>query len=304
MFLKKIAKERLAEVQSRVNRFEKSPVIYKVVIPAAGIGTRLLPCTKEMPKEMLPVFSASHGALCLKPVLHVIFETLVESGLRDFCIIVGRAKRAVEDYFTVDDSFLRWLVRNGKLEAASELSNFYGGIRRSSIAFVNQHESKGFGHAVLCAKSFVGRDSFLLHAGDDLIVSRRNHISRLKNAYRKTNADAAFFVERTAHPERYGVIRARRLKDGIYKVTGLVEKPKRPPSKLGVIAVYALSPVVFDYLEAVKPDKGGEVQLADAIGAMIGDRLNVIAIGLQQGERRVDIGSPETYRMALTSVIR
>ncbi len=251
---------------------------------------------------MLPIFCASRRGheTCLKPVLQVIFETLFDSASKNFCLIVGRGKRAVEDYFTVDETFLTSLLTNRKRNAAAELSDFYRRIRGSSIAFVNQHKSRGFGDAVLCARSFVGEDPFLLHAGDDLIISPgRNHITRLKKAFRSTQADAVFFVERTAHPEKYGVVRVEKQRAGVYRVKELVEKPRVPPSNLGVIAIYALQPIVFEYLEKVKPDRNGEVQLADAIQAMVEDRRKVFALSLHAGERRIDIGTPDAYRLAL-----
>jgi len=271
------------------------------VVPAAGIGTRLLPVTKEMPKEMLPVFCKDRtSGLCLKPVLQLVFETLFDSGTRSFCIVVGRGKRAVEDYFTIDEGFVSLLSGNGKRLPSGGLSEFYDRIRQSTVVFVNQAKPLGFGDAVLCTRRFVGGNPFVLHGGDDLIASPRNeHMRKLKETFRSLGADAVFFVERTPHPERYGVIRAKKIRSGLYSVEELVEKPRAPPSNLGVVAIYALDPVAFDYLEKVKPDRRGEIQLADAIQMMVENGERVYALDLRHDEKRVDIGSPDTYRLAL-----
>jgi UTP--glucose-1-phosphate uridylyltransferase len=260
-----------------------------------------------MPKEMLPVFYKQRTkALCLKPVLQVVFETLFDSGTRKFCIIVGRGKRAVEDYFTVDQGFIAILSKGGKRLMIAELLEFYRRIRKSSIIFMNQAEPLGFGDAVLSSAAFVGSDPFLLHAGDDLILSPRNsHMMRLKSEFASVGADVMFFVEHTNHPEKYGVIRPKRINADLYRVKELVEKPKKhPPSNLGVVAIYAFQPSVFDYLKKVKPDQKGEFQLADAVQMMVEDKKKVFAIPLRRSEKRVDIGSPDTYRLALRQTFR
>jgi UTP--glucose-1-phosphate uridylyltransferase len=281
-------------------------IVSKAVIPAAGIGSRLLPVTKEMPKEMLPVFYRQRTkALCLKPVLQIVFETLFLSGTRKFCIVVGRGKRAVEDYFTVDQGFISTLSKGDKKFLTAGLLEFYRRIRESSIVFMNQAEPLGFGDAVLCSAAFVGSDPFVLHAGDDLILSpKNNHMKRLKSVFTSVGADVLFFVEHTKNPEKYGVIRPKKINTELYRVKELVEKPKHPPSNLGVIAIYAFQPSVFEYLRKVKPDKNGEFQLADAVQMMVEDKKKVFAIPLRRSEKRVDIGSPDTYRLALKQTFR
>ena len=281
-------------------------IISKAVITAAGIGSRLLPVTKEMPKEMLPVFCRRRSkALCLKPVVQVVFETLFDAGTRTFCMVVGRGKRAVEDYFTADRGFISLISKGGKGSLTAELSEFYRRLGKSSIAFVNQAEPLGFGDAVLCSAEFVGSDPFLLHAGDDLILSPGNdHMRRLKSAFTSLGADVMFFVEHTRHPEKYGVIRPKRIGADLYRVKELVEKPKHPPSDLGVVAIYAFQPSVIDYLKRVKADQNGEFQLADAVQMMVEDKKKVFAIALRRSEKRVDMGSPDTYRLALKQTFR
>jgi UTP--glucose-1-phosphate uridylyltransferase len=262
-------------------------IIRKAVITAAGIGSRLLPVTKEMPKEMLPVFCRRQSKpLSLKPVVQVVFESLFDSGIRTFCMVVGRGKRAVEDYFTADRSFVAFLSKGRGSSLTEELSHLYARLAESSVVFMKQADPLGFGDAVLCSAAFVGSDPFVVHAGDDLILSPRNdHVNRLQNAFTSSRADAMFFVEHTSHPEKYGVIRAERLGADLYRVRELVEKPKHPPSHLGVVAIYAFSPDVIDYLKKVKPDRNGEFQLTDAVQMMVEDKKNVFAIGLRQTEK-------------------
>ena len=159
--------------------------VRKVIITAAGLGTRLLSVTKEMPKEMLPLFCMGfNGDLLLKPVLQLIFEQLYDVGFREFCFIVSRGKRNIEDYFTLDYSFVELLKRRGKEVLAAELEEFYRKVESSAISWINQPEPKGFGDAVLRAEPFVDGEPFLVHAGDTYVISRGNsHIRRLLQAH-------------------------------------------------------------------------------------------------------------------------
>ena len=148
-------------------------MVRKVIIPAAGLGTRLFPATKEQPKEMLPIFSKTpHGDMMVKPVVQLVFEQLHEAGLREFCFIVGRAKRGIEDHFTPDIECIKTLEGLGKNGQASDLENFYNKLETSAIMWVNQPEPKGFGNAVLMAQPFVQNESCLVHAGDSCIISK------------------------------------------------------------------------------------------------------------------------------------
>ena len=175
--------------------------ISKVIIPAAGLGTRLLPLTKEMPKEMLPIFlEDNNGRIIVKPMLHVIFERLYSSGIREFCFIVGKGKRAIEDHFLVENKLIEGLERKNE-EIASILRQFYEKIEGSSIIMINQPEARGFGDAVCRGKPFIGEEAFLVHAGDDLIISDNNdHVRRLDYAFKKYKADIVFFVEEIENP--------------------------------------------------------------------------------------------------------
>jgi UTP--glucose-1-phosphate uridylyltransferase len=273
----------------------------KVVIPAAGLGTRLFPATKEQPKEMLPIFSTTaNGDVSVKPVVQMVFEQLYDAGLREFCYVVGRGKRGIEDHFTPDSNFVRLLEGMGKNGQAAELEGFYEKLRSSTIMWVNQPEPKGFGDAVLMAQPFVQNERCLVHAGDSCIVSKdMDYIKRLLGAYERFNADAAFIVLEIENPREYGIIEGDEVETGIYRVKAAVEKPEKPATNLAIMAMYVFQPVIFKALEATEPGRGGEIQLTDAIQKLIDWGLNVYAVKLDDNYAHLDIGSPERYWDAL-----
>jgi len=272
--------------------------IRKAVITAAGTGTRLLPFTKETPKEMLPYCVKSHdGKPILKPILQVIYESIYNFGIREFCFVVGRSKRSIEDYFLTDQT-------NSNILKNKELIEFFKKVQKCHIAYVQQSSQKGFGDAVLKAKLFVGNDNFLLHAGDDVILSRNNnHLKRLEKAFLDNDADIAFLVNRVRDPRPYGVIEGRKIKTGILRVKNLEEKPSKPKSNLAVIATYLFKPSIFKILEKIKPDYKGEIQLADAVKEIIKNG-KTFAVELKSGEKRVDVGTPESYVKCLNESFR
>lgn len=271
-------------------------MIKKAVIPAAGLGTRLLSVTKEQPKEMLPLFSQNlNGGLCLKPVLQLIFEQLFDTGFREFCFIVGRGRRVVKSHFTPDYQYIDSLNGNGKNSQALDLEDFYKKIEKSELIWINQPEPKGFGHAVLMAKSFIEGEPFLVHAGDDLILSNGNgHIKRLINVFGELKADGVLLGERMEDPRRYGVIEGIQVSEGICRVKRIVEKPRIPPSNMATVAIYVFKPTIHYEIEGVKPDKSGEIQLTDSIQSLIDKGGVVYAAELREG-KRIDVGTPETY---------
>jgi len=280
-------------------------MIRKVVIPAAGLGTRLLPITKELPKEMLPVFfKGRNGGVCLKPMLQAVFEQLYAVGFREFGFIVGRGKRAIEDHFTSDDSCIEQLKNSGKAELANGLQDFYKKINNSNILFINQPKPKGFGDAVYKAKLFTGNESFLMHAGDDLVFSQDNrHLRRIMRLFEHYDADAAFLVEEVGDPRMYGVIKGNEVEPNVFEVEEVIEKPRRPPSNLAIIALYVFKPVIYKAIENVKPDVNGEIQLADALQLLLEWKCKLYASKLGSAERRIDIGTPETYLKAIKNVL-
>ena len=277
-------------------------MIRKVVIPAAGLGTRLFPATKEQPKEMLPIFSTTaDGDVSVKPVVQMVFEQLYDAGLREFCYVVGRGKRGIEDHFTPDSNFVRLLEGMGRNGQAAELEGFYEKLRASTIMWVNQPEPKGFGDAVLMAQPFVQDERCLVHAGDSCIVSKdMDYIKRLLGAYERFNADAAFIVLEIENPREYGIIEGDEVETGVYRVKAAVEKPEKPATNLAIMAIYVFQPVIFKALEATEPGRGGEIQLTDAIQKLIDWGLNVYAVKLDDNYAHLDIGSPERYWDALS----
>jgi UTP--glucose-1-phosphate uridylyltransferase len=274
-------------------------LIKKAIIPAAGLGTRLLPATKEQPKEMLPILvSNAGGKLFLKPFLHVVFEQLYVAGIREFCFIVGREKRSIEDHFTIDQDFMDHLKARNKIETLNELASFYDKVRNSTIAFANQPQPLGFADAVYRGRFFIGKESFIVHAGDDLVLSKRDYMHRLFSVFEEYNADGVFLVQKTRDPRKYGVITGKKASSEVYHVKKIVEKPSTPPSKLAVVAVYAFKPGIFEAIKDLQPGVNKELQLTDAIQALIDQNNAVYALEIGQDEKRIEIGDPTSYREA------
>jgi UTP--glucose-1-phosphate uridylyltransferase len=271
-------------------------LIEEVVIPAAGLGTRLLSATKEQPKEMLPVFAINeNGSLGLKPLLQLLFEQLYNFGVRRFCFVVGREKRAVEDHFTPDYEYTTRLKTGGKNEQAASLVAFYEKVRASAIQWVNQYEPLGFGDAVLQAEPFIHGESFLVHAGDTYVISQDNtHLNRLVSCYRDKQVDAVLTLLEVDDPRNYGV--ADVSMDGSdLIVKSVVEKPDQPKTKLAIMPIYAFNRSIFKALRVIGPGKAGEMQLTDGIQKLIEWGHKVRAVKLHDGEVRLDIGTPDNY---------
>jgi len=273
--------------------------INKVVITAAGLGTRLLSATKEMPKEMLPLFSInSINELTIKPVLQLIFEQLFDMELRKFCFVVGRGKRSVEDHFTPDYHFIELLKKTGKASKAVELEEFYKRINSSAIIWVNQPEPRGFGDAVLRAEPFVGSEPFLVHAGDTYILSKGNaFLKRMLCMFSSESPDAVLLLKERPQKKmlkHYGVAEAANTGD-ILVIRRVVEKPQKPPSNLAIMPIYIFKPVIFKALKETAPGIGAELQLTDAIQRLIDWGFRVGAVKLSDNETRFDVGIPETY---------
>jgi len=276
-------------------------MIRKVIIPAAGLGTRLFPATKEQPKEMLPIFcKTAHGDMAVKPVVQVVFEQLYDAGLREFCYVVGRGKRGIEDHFTPDANCVRNLEGMGKNGQAIDLEDFYQKLDTSTTMYVNQPEPKGFGNAVLMAQPFVQNESCLVHAGDSCIISRdMDYIKKLLEAFERFNADAAFLVLEIENPKQYGIVEGDEVEPGIIKVKSVVEKPEKPKTNWAIMAMYVFHPIIFKALEETEPGKNGEIQLTDAIQKLVDWGLKVYAVKLDKSHAHLDIGSPERYWEAL-----
>jgi len=276
-------------------------MIRKVIIPAAGLGTRLFPATKEQPKEMLPIFSkTAQGEMVVKPVVQLVFEQLYDAGLREFCYIVGRGKRGIEDHFTPDAHCIRTLEGMGKNGQASDLEVFYEKLETSTTMWVNQPEPKGFGNAVLLAQPFVQNESCLVHAGDSCIISKdMDYIKKLLEAFERFNSDATFLVMEIENPKQYGIVEGNEVEGGIIKVKSVVEKPEKPKTNWAIMAMYVFRPIIFKALETTEPGKNGEIQLTDSIQKLIDWGLKVHAVKLDKSYEHLDIGSPERYWQAL-----
>lgn len=234
--------------------------VRKAIIPAAGLGTRFLPATKAMPKEMLPIVD--------KPTIQYIVEEAVESGIEDIIIVTGRTKRAIEDHFDSAPELERNLEMKGKTELLEE-------VRYSSnlgnIHFIRQKEPKGLGHAVWCARNFIGDEPFAVLLGDDIVRNDKPCLKQLIEQYEET-LSSVIGVQKVPDEEthRYGVIDPLSNKGRLYEVKNLVEKPPQgtAPSNLAIIGRYILTPEIFRFLDKQKIGAGGEIQLTDAISEL------------------------------------
>lgn len=269
----------------------KEKLINKIVIPAGGLGTRLLPTTKEIPKEMMPLFVKNRSEIILKPLIQILFEKFFRYGLEEYCIIVGRQKRAIEDHFTVDNDFLRNFSKQNNFR--KDLENFYRMLHKSRINWVNQQRPQGFGDAVLYAESFVGKDDFILSAGDTLVSNDRLVVQKLLKTKLKGKNDAMLLLKEVKNPKRFGVAVIKKTKHGIL-VTNVEEKPKKPKSNLVIVALYRFRPSIFSALKKVKPG-GKELQLTDGIQKLIECGGKVHAIIMNKKDRVIDIGTAESY---------
>ncbi|NRR75624.1 UTP--glucose-1-phosphate uridylyltransferase GalU [Tetragenococcus halophilus] len=235
--------------------------VRKAVIPAAGLGTRFLPATKAVAKEMLPIVD--------KPTIQFIVEEAMASGIEDILVVTGKAKRPIEDHFDANIELEQNLKRTGK----TELLKLVEETTDINLHFVRQKRPLGLGHAVLQAKAFVGDEPFVVMLGDDITSNKVPLTKQLINDYEKQKA-STLAVMSVPHKDtsKYGVIEPNGEVDkGLYDVNSFVEKPApdKAPSNLAIIGRYLLTPEIFDLLEKQEPDQGGEIQLTDAI-----DELN------------------------------
>jgi UTP--glucose-1-phosphate uridylyltransferase len=231
----------------------------KVVIPAAGLGTRFLPATKAIPKEMLPIVD--------KPTLQYIVEEAVAAGVRDVILINGRGKSAIDDHFDVAFELETTLAERKKTADVELLRKI---AQMVNLASVRQKYPLGLGHAVLCAKSLVGNSPFGVMLGDDMIDSEVPGILQLWRAFQKHQQGVIALME--VHPSQthlYGIAAGEMLDDRTMKITQIVEKPKsNPPSNMAVIGRYVLPPTIFPMLEKTERGVGGEIQLTDALATL------------------------------------
>ena len=271
-----------------------------MVLTAAGRGTRLLPFTKEMPKEMMPIFTKIYGNhRSVIPLLQYIFEQFYSIKIRDYCFVVGRDKRSIKDHFAIQQSYLNEL----SVDRKKTMSDFYKKLKNCHLTWINQNKPLGFGDAVKRVEKFVGKQDFILHAGDISIVSRFKHpILRLIDTAKKNpDASAILVCKKVKDTKRYGIIQIKNRTSQVYLVEGVEEKPVRPKSNLGILALYYFKPEIFASLKKTKRGKNNELQLTDGIQHMINDGKKVLAIPLTADDTEIDVGTVESYRDAQIS---
>lgn len=269
----------------------------KVVITAAGKGTRLLPFTKEMPKEMMPIFSnVFRNKKVVLPLLQYVYEQLYSMNFRDYCFIVGREKRSIEDHFTPHETYLRDLVGDYK----KIMSKFYQKLENSHLVWINQNRPLGFGDAVRRAERYVGKEDFIVHAGDVTILSNSKHpiLRLMETAKKNPDVKAILLCKKIKDSKRYGIPTVNKLSNNLFDVKKVVEKPNKPKSEFGILPLYYFKSDIFSSLKKIKPGKGKEFQLTDAIQKMIQEKQKVLAITLDKNEKEVDVGTVESYRNA------
>tara|TARA_Y100000590_G_scaffold4515_1_gene6067 strand:+ start:20716 stop:21555 length:840 start_codon:yes stop_codon:yes gene_type:complete len=269
--------------------------VTKIVITAAGKGTRLLPFTKEMPKEMMPIFSQifTKNRVVL-PLLQYIYEQLYSMDFRDYCFVVGREKRSIEDHFTPHETYLRELTGDYK----KFIKNFYNKLENSHLVWINQNRPLGFGDAVKRAERYVGKEDFIVHAGDVTILSRSNHpITRLINIAKKNpDAKAILLCKKIKDSRKYGVPTVEKISNNLFSVKEVIEKPEKPKSDFGILPLYYFRSDIFSSLKKIKKGKGSEFQLTDAIQNLIKEKQKVLAITLNRNEDEIDVGTVESYK--------
>jgi UTP--glucose-1-phosphate uridylyltransferase len=260
--------------------------VRKAVIPAAGLGTRFLPATKAMPKEMLPIVD--------KPTIQFIVEEAKESGIEDILIVTGKNKRPIEDHFDSNPELEQDLAEKHK-EDLLKLSQSITGLG-VNLYYTRQPHPAGLGDAIFRARSFVGDEPFIVMLGDDLMRDQVPLTKQLMNDYEETHA-STIAVKKVPHKDvsKYGIIEPEtEIRSGLYNVKSFVEKPAvdKAPSNLAIIGRYLLTPEIFDILAHQRPGAGGEIQLTDAIDTM--NKTQRVFAHVFTGQR-FDVGNKEGY---------
>src|SRR5690625_1736552 len=276
----------------------KMKKVKKAIIPAAGLGTRFLPATKAMPKEMLPIVD--------KPTIQYIVEEAIQSGIEDIIIVTGKTKRAIEDHFDANFELEHALEQAGKTDLLEKVKE-----SEIDIHYIRQHHPKGLGHAVWCARKFIGDDPFAVLLGDDIVVAEKPGLKQLIEQYDQT-ARSIVGVQTVSdeETERYGIVDPLTKEGRLYKVKEFVEKPKlgTAPSNLAIMGRYVLTPEIFPYLGEHNIGAGGEIQLTDAIQQLneaqevyaydfmgkrydVGEKLGFIQTTIEFALNNVEIGA-------------
>ncbi|SNT24098.1 UDP-glucose pyrophosphorylase [Anaerovirgula multivorans] len=284
--------------------------VQKAIIPAAGLGTRFLPATKAQPKEMLPIVD--------KPTLQYIIEEAVASGIEEILIITGRNKKSIEDHFDKSVELELELEKKGKDDLLEEIRNISDMV---NIHYIRQKEPKGLGHAIHCAKSFIGNEPFAVLLGDDIVdaeVPCLKQMIEVYNEYKTTILGVQEVPQEDVN--KYGIVAGKYIEDRVYKVKDLVEKPavQESPSNVAILGRYIISPEIFNILENTEPGKGGEIQLTDALKVLaqkeamyaynfkgkrydVGDKLGFLQATVEFALKREDL--KEEFLHYLTAVV-
>ncbi|SDM95023.1 UTP--glucose-1-phosphate uridylyltransferase [Paenibacillus sp. yr247] len=258
--------------------------IRKAIIPAAGLGTRFLPATKAQPKEMLPIVD--------KPAIQYIVEEAIESGIEDIIIVTGRNKRAIEDHFDKSVELEMMLEEKGNtklLKMVQSVSNL------ADVHYIRQKQPLGLGHAILCARKFIGDEPFAVLLGDDILQSSPPGLKQMMDIYEQTETSVIAVQEVPWEDvSKYGIVSPANNCDSYRLIEDLVEKPDRDqaPSNLAVIGRYIIMPEIFGILERQEPGRGGEIQLTDALRVL--NRQQQMAAYLMQA-KRYDVGDKMGY---------
>lgn len=261
--------------------------VKKAIIPAAGLGTRFLPATKAQPKEMLPIVD--------KPTIQYIIEEAVKSGIEQILIITGRNKKSIEDHFDKSFELEAQLKESGKdelLELVQDISNMV------DIHYIRQKEPKGLGHAINCAKIFVGNEPFAVLLGDDVIQSEKPCLKQLMDCFEKYNK-SILGVQHVPNENvsKYGIIKGVKVENRVYKVEDMVEKPsaEEAPSNIAILGRYIITPEIFEILSNTKPGKNNEIQLTDALKVLMNNE-DIYAYDFSG--KRYDVGDKQGFLQA------
>ncbi len=285
--------------------------ITKAVIPAAGLGTRVLPATKALPKEMLPIVD--------KPAIQYIVEEAVASGITDILIITNRGKELIEDHFDRSPELERRILSCGKTDLADDLARI---SKLANIYFLRQKETLGLGHAVNCARSFVGNDTFAVLYGDDVIIGDDPACAQLIRVYQEFGR-AVLGINKVSAADisKYSSLKVEHIKENIFSCTDMIEKPtdNQVMSLYSILGRCILTPDIFDILDTINPGVGGEIQLTDAIKVLantvgvsaveftgvrydMGNKLGILKACIEVGLKHPEIGSDfKTYLKDIAS---
>lgn len=275
--------------------------VRKAIIPAAGLGTRFLPATKAMPKEMLPIVD--------KPTIQYIVEEAVESGIEDIIIVTGKGKRAIEDHFDHSFELEQSLLNKGKLDLFNEVQK---SSKLVDIHYIRQKEPKGLGHAIWCARKFIGNEPFAVLLGDDIVQAEKPCLRQLIDVFERYSSSVVGVQEINKEDvNKYGIIDPKNISDKrVISVKKLIEKPSinEAPSNLAILGRYILKPEIFAILENLPPGAGDEIQLTDAINKLnekqevlaydfegdrydVGDKLGFVKATIDFALKRIDMRS-------------